>query len=123
MKIKEFQEYLKKEDIDFAMFINFSERVDPNFTYFTELKEVNGALIIPKDKEPFMIVSPLELAIAKNESPIKKITEVKKGFFSDIKAKIKGKKIGLNFGHVSLSIMENIKKNLNAKFVDVSSKL
>ena len=48
MKLKEFQGYLKNEDIDYALFFsNPTDKVDHNFLYFSGFD--TGILLITKD--------------------------------------------------------------------------
>ncbi|MEK6904029.1 MAG: Xaa-Pro peptidase family protein [Nanoarchaeota archaeon] len=122
MKLKEFQSYLKERKIYCALIFNTSTKRDPAFTYFTGLTDINGALIVKKDLA-FVIVSPLEFETAKNNSSIKKVYKIKKGFIDDIKSKVKHKKIGINYDYVSIKLLKNLRNNLKSSFTDVSEKI
>ena len=59
-KIKEFQETLKEKKIDFAIFCNIDiERFDHDMAYFSGYGDT-GALIIQKNKKPFLVVPKME---------------------------------------------------------------
>lgn len=122
MKLKEFQNYLKEKDIDYALFFNFESNKDNSFTYFTDLKEINAILVINKETA-FILVSPLELDTARKTSRIRKIHPIEKDPFKQIKSKVRGKKVALNFDSLTVSIFRDIKRNLKASFIDVSSKI
>ncbi len=120
MKIKEFQSYLKEKNIDLALFFNNERIKDSNFTYFTQIPssaDVNGTLVIPSSKNPYLLVSILELNIAKRFSIIKDVKELK-----SLK-EIKGKVIGLNYNCIALNQLKNIKKEIKSKFIDISEKV
>lgn len=119
MKIKEFQSYLKEKNIDLALFFNSEKIKDSNFAYFTQIptsSNVNGVLVIPSSKNPYLLVSILELNIAKTFSIIKDVRELK-----SLK-EIKGKIIGLNYNCMTLNRLKNIKKEIKSKFIDISKK-
>ena len=123
MKIKELQNYLKKNKIDYCLLLNSEKSTDHNFTYFTQIPEsmaVYSLLIIPKTKKPFLLVSRLELSIAKKYSRIEKIYKIEKEPLKQLKSIIKGKRIAVNKNNVSLNQYKSIKKELKAKFIDIS---
>ena len=81
MKIKELQDYLNKKRTDYCLLLNSEKSIDHNFTYLTQISEsmaVYSLLIIPKTKQPFLLVSKLEYSIAKKYSKIKKIYAINK---------------------------------------------
>lgn len=119
MKLKEFQSYLKNEDIDYALFFsNPTDKVDHNFLYFSRFD--TGILLISKDNV-ILFTSEMEFRRAEKESNIKNIM-VKEDPFDYIK-KLKAKKIGLNYDRISLISKSKINKYLkNVKFADVSKK-
>lgn len=120
MKIKEFQSYLKEKKIDLALFFNNEKIRDSNFCYFTQIPssaDVNGIVVIPSSKSPYLLVSILELNIAKRFSIIKDVRELR-----SLK-EIKGKVIGLNYSCITLTRLKNIKKEIKAKFLDINEKV
>ncbi|MBI4159150.1 aminopeptidase P family protein [Candidatus Woesearchaeota archaeon] len=120
MKIKEFQDYLKEKNIDLALFFNNERIKDTSFSYFTQIPpsaNVNAVLIIPNSKAPYLLVSILELNIAKKISKVKEIRKL-----NSLK-EIKGKTIGLNYNSITLNRLKSIKKEIKTKFVDVSEKV
>src|SRR3989344_672353 len=120
MKLKEFQNYLKEKNIDLALFFNNEKIKDSNFCYFTQIHssaDVNGILVIPSSKSPYLLVSILELNIAKKFSIIKDVKELKS------LNEIKGKVIGLNYDCITLTRLKNIKKEIKSKFIDIGEKV
>ncbi|MBI2106765.1 aminopeptidase P family protein [Candidatus Woesearchaeota archaeon] len=120
MKIKEFQNYLKEKNIDLALFFNNEKIRDSSFCYFTQIPssaDINGILVIPSSKAPHLLVSILELNIAKKYSIIKDVRELK-----SLK-EIKEKTIGLNYNCITLTRLKNIKKEIKSKFIDISEKV
>ena len=123
MKIKEFQNYLKNKRIDYCLLLNSEKSMDHNFTYFTQIPEsinIYALLIIPKTKEPFLLVSRLEYSIAKKYSRIKRIYKINKEPLKQLKSLIKAKYIGINKNNISLNQYRLLKKELKAKFIDIS---
>lgn len=125
MKIKEFQNELKKKKIDFALFFSpgFS-RLDPNLVYFSQYFDV-GSLVIAR-KKAFLIVPRMEYEKAKN-SRIKKIyIWNKKRLFEAVleklkKNKIKTRKIGINKRRVTLEDYSALKKVFRkSRIVDIN---
>ncbi|MDP6642327.1 MAG: Xaa-Pro peptidase family protein [Candidatus Nanoarchaeia archaeon] len=119
MKIKEFQNYLKTEDIDYTLFFsNPTDRIDFNFLYFSGFD--SGILLITQN-DIVLITSQMEYPRAKKEAKIKKIIARYNPF--EYINKIKAKKVGLNYERVSLNSKSRIKKYLKLKnFVDISKK-
>lgn len=105
------QEALKKEKIDYALFIN-TEIKDPNIKYFTGLDLEYSFLLIPKQGDSLFLVSALEHERAKKYSIIKNVKQYKKPLL-EIKKIIKEKKvIGLNENYITISTDKALKKNL-----------
>ena len=128
-KIKEFQQILKKKKIDFFLAINIDfERCDYDMTYFSGYNGV-GALVIPKNKKPFLIVSGMEKKRAqkgglKVYSPPKAKRLIE--FISEkVKQnKIKCKRIGVNKEEITLLLKDYLKKSFKkAKLVDLRKEL
>lgn len=129
MKIKEFQEVLKKKGIDFALFANIDfSRFDYDMAYFSGYGGV-GALVIPKNKKPFLIVSKMEAKRAR-EGGIKVYSSLKMKRLSEFtkeklkQNKIKWKKIGVNKEEMTLMLKDVFKKILKkSRFVDLRKEL
>ena len=123
MKIKELQVYLRNKKIDYCLLLNSEKSPDHNFTYFTQIPEsmaVYSLLIIPKTKKPFLLVSRLEYSIAEKYSRIKKLYKIEKEPLKQVKSIIKGKRIALNKNNITLNQHKLLKKELKAKFIDIS---
>ena len=93
MKIVEFKQILSKKKADFGLFYNTdSSRYNANMLYFSGYRGL-GALVIAKDKPPFLIVPQMELQRAR-KSEIKKVLSMeKKKFFESIYNAVKGSKL------------------------------
>ncbi|MFC1698145.1 M24 family metallopeptidase [Nanoarchaeota archaeon] len=129
MKIKQLQQYLKKNKINLALFITRFNIKDYNFFYFTKLHESKlnlGILIIPKSKQPFILVPGFEYVRIKEfikKHKIKlKIIEMKKTFLEDIQ-KITGKPkiIGINQDTTTINGLKKLKRQFKkVKFTDIN---
>lgn len=128
-KINEFQEILRKKRIDFFISCNidFSGLVR-DMLYFSGYNGV-GALIIPKNTGPFLVVSKMEAKRAK-ESGLK-VYSIPKGkrLFEFVKEKIKQNKIknkraGINKEEFTLLLKDYLKKSFKAaRLVDLRNEL
>lgn len=126
MKIKEFQEFLKKKDIDAAIFLNTDEnKRDKSIFYFSNIDTEFACLVIPKEKSPFLIIGALEEEMVKKKSRIKKIILLDKKFFEQLKRLVgNAKKIGINFNIITLKEKKMFLKHFkNVKFVDISKEV
>jgi len=125
MQIKNFQNKLKKKKIDFALFYNIDSMCyDKNLIYFTGYKGI-GALIIPSNKKPFLVVPKMEYERAKGKNKVYKWPKKKRLFESCLylinKNKIKKKKIGINKNTVALNLYKAFKKHFKKnKTIDIS---
>ena len=126
MKIKEFQELLKQKKTDFALFCNIdSMNYDKGIIYFSGYKGI-GALIIPKNKNPFLIVPEMEYGRAKKgKTKVHKWPKKKRLFEACLylinKNRIKKKKIGINKNVFTLNVYKSFKKYFKkSKTIDVS---
>lgn len=125
MKTREFQRLLREKKIDFALFYNIgSMEYDTDILYFSGYKGV-GALIIPKNKKPFLVVPEMEFGRVKNKIKVYKWTKKKRLFefclYLVNKNKIKKKKIGVNKDVFTLNVYKVFKKYFKKnKVVDVS---
>ena len=114
MKIKELKTILDKNKLDFALFYNLGMETNPNMLYFSGYSGL-GALIIPRNQNPFLIAPKMEFENAKH-SMIKKVYSMdKKKFFESIyviirKNKIKSKKIGIDNNNFTLNSYKYFKK-------------
>lgn len=100
MRINEFRDILGAKKSDFALFYSSdSSKLAPNLFYFSGYKGL-GALILPKNKMPFLIVPDMELQRAK-KSMIKKVCPMeKKKFFESIYKIVR--KNGLRAGNIAI---------------------
>ena len=119
MKIREFQEELRKKKIDLAFFYNLdSASFDPSMAYFSGYNGY-GLMIIPakaKNAKPFMIVPKMEVTRARAKG-FKLYEWDKKGLMKQIKRilrsqRIKSKVIGID--ETRLSVL--MQKKLRQKF-------
>lgn len=123
MKIKELQSFLKKKKSDFAFFYNSdSTKVNPNMLYFSGYNGL-GALIIPKNREPFLIAPEMEFEKAQKSSIKKVFSMEKKKFFESIrniakKQHLKAKNISIDKSAFTLNAYKHFKK----QFKKISSK-
>lgn len=121
MKIKEFQEFLKKKRIGVALFTNYHlQEFNHNMFYFSQYDGL-GALIIPQKGKPELIVPEMEYLRAKKESivAVRKSKEKSLMFLADKLRKYK--RIGVDYTYLTVYIAQKLKKMLQGKsFVDVS---
>jgi len=125
MRIKEFQEWLKGKNIDFALLLN-NYKQDPNLFYLTQLDLEFACLIIPKNKKPLLIVSSFEKERVKKYGKIKNVIGKKKGrLFEYIKHRLnRAKKIGINKNVFSVNEYKALKKYFKkCRFIDISQEL
>ncbi len=115
MKLREFQSYLKKNNIDLAFFAH----PDIVITYFTQMKPSYSILVItPK-------TATLHLTNLDSKPKITHviIKNLKKGWDKEL-ARTKAKAIAINKETLSVSQLEKIKKIFpKAKFIDVAKSL
>lgn len=128
MKIKELKAVLDKKNLDFAFFYSLdSSRINPNMAYFSGYDGL-GALIIPKNKEAFLIAPKMELERAK-KSYIKNVHPMdKKKFFESVrsilaKKRIKAKKAAIDGQNFSFSFYKHFRRDLKFKAKDISLEL
>jgi len=115
MKIENFKSILEEKKCDFALFYNSdSSKFSPNMFYFSGYKGI-GTLIIPKNKNPFLIVPEMELEKAK-KSIIKKVYSMnKKKFFESVykiikKNKLKSRNIAIDKNNFTLNSYKHFRK-------------
>jgi Xaa-Pro aminopeptidase len=125
MKLKEFQDILKKRKIDFALFFNLNPiEADHNLFYFSGYSGI-GVLVIGQ-KKAFLLVPKMEYEKAR-KSRIRKVYALdKKKLFDSVlekikKNKIKRKKIGIDKSVVTLTEYSAFKKSFKkCKIANVS---
>lgn len=125
MRINEFRAILESKKCDFALFYNSdSSKVNPNLHYFSGYNGL-GALILPRDKSPFLIVPGMELQRAR-KSAIKKVYLMEKEkFFESVcriskKNGLKTRNIAVDKNNFTLNSYKHFKKQFkNAKTKDV----
>ncbi len=121
MKLKKFQQFMEKEDIDNTILTNYSDHPNSNFTYFTQIPEINAVLLINKD--PTLYVSSLELSIAEQYSKIKNIKKLDKNFLLALR-ELNPKKSGIDKDAITLNQFKNIKSKLKkVNLVDISKEI
>ena len=126
MKISDLKAILDEKNLDFAIFCNSdSTRTNPNLFYFSGYKGI-GALVIPKNNHPFMVVPEMEYQRAK-KSMIKKVYSMeKRKFFESIhkavkKNKLKAKNIAIDKNNFTLNSYRHFKKQFKKiKAKDIS---
>jgi len=122
----EFRHILEKKNLDAAVLYNSEfPRINPNMVYFSGYTGL-GMLVIPKNKQPFLMAPEMEFQKAK-KSMVKKVYSMqKKRFFesvSDIIRKngIKAKNIAIDRNNFTLNSFKYFKKSFRkSKFRDVS---
>jgi len=127
MKINELKKILYKKNANFALFYNSdSAKPNPNMLYFSGYKGL-GALTIPKNKAPFLIVPEMEIERA-GKSMIKKAYFMeKKKFFESIykvikKNHFKAKNVAIDKNNFTLNLYKNFKKQFRKiKTRDIAS--
>lgn len=127
MKAKEISSILGKKGADFAVFYNSdSAGHNANMLYFSGYGGL-GALIVPKNKQPFLAVPDMEIERAK-KSMVKKAYSMEKNiFFESIykiikKNKIKSRNIAIDKNNFTLNSYKHFKKQFKRiKARDISS--
>ena len=127
MKIKELKSILEKNDQDFAVFYNSdSSKTNPNLFYFSGYSGI-GALVVPKNKHPFLIAPNMEIERAR-KSIIKQVYPMeKKRFFESIhsiikKKRLKHKNVAIDSNNFTLIAYKHFKKQFKKiKARDVST--
>ncbi len=115
MKLKDFQQILKKKELDAAILLH----PDVNITYFTQVIPSYAVLIISQRSSQIYITS------LDDKPKLKEIfvKSLKKGWEDKIKSK-EYKRIGLNYSAITMNSFRKMKKLFPpAKFVDISKDL
>lgn len=126
MKIKEFQYILQNRNLDAAIFYNSEfPKINPNMVYFSGYAGL-GALVVPKNKEPFLIAPEMEFQKAKNSMIRKVYSMQKKRFFESVaeiirKNRIISKNVAIDKNNFTLNSFKHFKKSFRkSKFKDVA---
>jgi Xaa-Pro aminopeptidase len=121
MRIKEFQKTLFNNKIDCVfLFSADADQASPAFSYFTNYVGY-GALIIPKQKKPFLIVPAMEYEKAKKHSSYQVLKLKKKKKLTETlvkiikRKKLRLKTIGIDYTRTTLSQKKGIKKYFKKK--------
>jgi Xaa-Pro aminopeptidase len=112
---------LRKERYDTMVLFHSPEHRDSNFVYFTGLKDVTGCFVIGGGRQ-VLFVSPLEYGLAQQHGKVKNLKVMGRDFYPQLK-KVAGKKVGMNFEHLSVNSLKRIRQRLKVKPVDCSSLL
>lgn len=122
MKINTFQKIIKKNGLDAAVFLNSDEnKRDKNIFYFAGVDPEFCCLVVPKDKNSFLIIGSLDEEMVKKESKIEKIILFEKRLKYIIEKEIGSiKKIGVNFSKFTLAEKKIFK---GIKFYDISKEI
>lgn len=127
MKIRQFQGILWKKGIDAAIFYNSEfPRINPNIVYFSGYNGL-GVLVVPKNKEPFLIAPDMEFQKAKNSMVKKVYTMQKKRFFESVadvfkKNKIKAKNVAIDKNNFTLNSFKHFRKSFKkSRFEDIGT--
>ncbi len=121
MKIAEFQNFLKKEKIDFALFSSNTSKQDSNINYFAEASVDSGILLIPNSSHPLFFVKKLEEGRMRKKLRNFEVSAPEKTFLEEIKSIFPNpKKIGINKDSFSISEYERLKNRFDSEIVDVS---
>src|SRR3989344_359042 len=124
MKLKEFQQILKNNNIDYTILFNHPNKRDSNFQYFSGINSIFACLVIPKQGNPKLFASIIEVDIAKKNSTIKDVITITKDLYEQIRKNFKGKTIGLNYNYISLNGIKRLKKEFKgSNFFDISKHL
>lgn len=125
MKISKLASLLQQKNCDIALLYNSdSTKTNTNMFYFSGYSGL-GALVVPKSKQPFLIVPEMEYEMA-TKSFVKAYTMDKKRFFESIyriikKNKIRAKNIAIDKNSFSLNSYKYFKKQFRKiKTKDIS---
>lgn len=118
MRLAEFRDCLKREKIKCALFFNLDEGKNPNFDYFAGY-DGYGCLVVQQKGRPRLLVPQMEEEKARKTG--NKVVVYKKDFWKIAARHCKCKRIGIDYGNVTLAMHKAMKKNLKkARFVSIS---
>lgn len=116
MKLPQLQSHLKKEKLSYLLLT----QDDPNFTYFTGLKNLSFSLLaIPQKGKPLLFASSLDL---EKKSNLAKTLEIKKSFDKFLKKHLKKPKaLACNSSNLTMTRYQKFQKIFpHTKFKDTS---
>ncbi|MBT4648205.1 aminopeptidase P family protein [archaeon] len=121
MNIKKLQKKLRENNIDFAIFYNPDESANSNVVYFSNYHG-EGFLVVPKNKEPFLISNRRDYELALNTG-IKTINRSKEKTIKNIiNEEVSDYHIvGIDKPNLSVYLFEKIKKKIKGKYKDIST--
>jgi Xaa-Pro aminopeptidase len=126
MGINHLFELLQEKNFDFAFFYNLeSTGSNPNMIYFTGYNGI-GALIVPKNKKPILIVPKMEYGRAKKGKIENVYAMDKKKLFDSIniiikKSNLKKKTICIDSANFNLQFFRHFRKNFKGtRIKDIS---
>ena len=126
MRINDLKKILDEKNANFALFYNSdSSKLNPNMFYFSGYKGI-GALIVPKNKQPFLVVPDMEIERARKSMVKKAYPMEKKKFFESIYKRVKRngvkpKNIAIDKNNFTLNSYKNFKKQFKQiKVRDIS---
>lgn len=120
MRIHDFQKELRRKNIHVALIFNFDDHPNPNFYYFTRY-DGYGCLAVPASGKPVVIAPQMEEERARHTTHLR-VVAYHKSFFETLQRIIgRPKRVGIDYGKVSLLFHHNLKKRMGrVTFVDVS---
>ena len=124
-KFSEVKTFLEKRNLDCILLFNYGKFLDPNITYFTNLEEIEGmgrSLFVLSRKTRVLFLGEDVYENLKKEIDCEKVIPLEKLSLKEICRKYlkKFKRIGINKSKLPLILFERLRKNLKAKFFDVS---
>lgn len=122
MRIKKLQNLMRGKKIDVSIFFSLDEKPNTNIIYFSGYSGI-GILVIPKDKDAFLVVPDMEYEKGKKTGLKIYNTGKKKKLLETLVNLIFGNKInkiGIEEDKCSVYLYKKLKKALPAKYTDIS---
>ncbi len=121
MKLREFQEELRRRHINAALFLNSEQKQDLAIEYFAQTHIDYGALVVPARDTPFLLIPGFEYARIKHIAPIA-VKEAKRRLLEDVRTHLgKITTIGVNEELLSLQEAKAVRATLKARLVPVAA--
>ncbi len=117
MKLREFQKYLKDEEIDVALFFND----DSNLTYFAGVRPEMACLAVPSSGESLLFVPGFEAARFSKTASVN-VFQVGRDFLKDVRKEFPGKVVGIVPSAVSFDLANKVKSEWKCEFSSVEDK-
>lgn len=123
-KIKKLQKWMQENKTQVSIFFNIDMRgLDANFFYLSKYTGL-GFLVIPAKKPAFLVVPTMEKEKAKQQSNVR-VVSAKKSLILLVKKELKKNRIrvqtaGIDKNKISLNAFSRLKKEVKAKYVDIS---